>query len=245
MSSQELSQGGRQNGRTNTGSLERKLEQELMVDPAHVRAYAQADFEAAHQAVVDWITERYGELAPGTSVLDIGCGPGDVTRRLLKAQPAIDVIAVDGSRPMLDLAQRLTQEAGLAARVNYVQALIHELPSKMQFIQVDLAICTSVLHHLSDPQILWSTLSEMRQGTRPLEVVVTDLIRPETESIAIATVERLAEKERPELKQDFFNSLCAAFTLDEVRTQLARAGQEALRVEAMDELHLIVSGEVS
>ncbi len=43
-------------------------------------------------------------------------------------------------------------------------------------------------------------------------------------------------------RQDFFNSLLAAYTVDEVHAQLARTGLGHLQVEAVSDRHLTVAG---
>jgi hypothetical protein len=47
------------------------------------------------------------------------------------------------------------------------------------------------------------------------------------------------------LRRDFEASLYAAFTCDEVRAQLDRAGLSALRVEPIGDRHLVVWGHLS
>jgi hypothetical protein len=44
------------------------------------------------------------------------------------------------------------------------------------------------------------------------------------------------------LQRDFYNSLCAAFTPDEVTAQLAAAGLNSFHVEAIDDRHLAAWG---
>ncbi len=44
------------------------------------------------------------------------------------------------------------------------------------------------------------------------------------------------------LKRDFFHSLCAAFTLDEVRAQIARAGLDRVRGEMASDRHWVAWG---
>ena len=46
------------------------------------------------------------------------------------------------------------------------------------------------------------------------------------------------------LKRDFHQSLLAAYTPDEVRAQLATAGLDQLKVEAVSDRHLIVWGRI-
>jgi hypothetical protein len=68
-----------------------------------------------------------------------------------------------------------------------------------------------------------------------------DLIRPETYDDARRIVQHVAANEHPILKADFFASLCAAFTIDEVRAQIAAEGLN-LEVTRATERHLLVQG---
>ena len=47
--------------------------------------------------------------------------------------------------------------------------------------------------------------------------------------------------EPPVLKRDFYNSLLAAFEIEEVRAQLAAAGMSGLSVRTVSDRHLLVS----
>jgi hypothetical protein len=71
-----------------------------------------------------------------------------------------------------------------------------------------------------------------------------DLFRPGSEPDAWRVVEQYSGREPEVLKRDFFNSLCAAFTTDEVRGQLETAGLGALRVRAVSDRHFTVSGRL-
>jgi len=105
----------------------------------------------------------------------------------------------------------------------------------------DAAVSNSLLRHLHEPAVLWSTLEQITHAGAPLLIV--DLMRPATPEVARALVERYAQNERPILKTDFYNSLCAAFTVDEIRAQLHATGISAgLTVEAISDRHLAVWG---
>ena len=61
--------------------MQRSVEPELMDDPLQVQAYAQADFRATDQALVDRLVELFGESlgdGPGPRLVDLGCGPGNL-----------------------------------------------------------------------------------------------------------------------------------------------------------------------
>jgi len=99
-----------------------------------------------------------------------------------------------------------------------------------------------MLHHLPDPQVLWS---EVRRLGRPgAAVYVMDLIRPDSPVLAREIVERVAAHEHPVLKEDFYNSLCAAFTVSEIRSQLESAGLP-LTVEQVTDRHMRIKGILS
>lgn len=49
-------------------------------------------------------------LRPGASVLEIGCGPGNITRHILDINPKLKVLATDISKNMIDLAKRNNPE---------------------------------------------------------------------------------------------------------------------------------------
>jgi SAM-dependent methyltransferase len=105
----------------------------------------------------------------------------------------------------------------------------------MQSSQKDL------LHHLPNPMVLWS---EARRLGRPGAVIyVMDLIRPETPDAARDIVESTAGREHPILKQDFYNSLCAAFTTEEAEDQVRQAGL-SLDVSRISDRHMVIKGRL-
>ncbi len=67
------------------------------------------------------------ELAPGATVLDVGCGLGGPARHLA-AECAARVTGIDLSQPFVDVARMLTERCGLADRVQFRQADALDLP---------------------------------------------------------------------------------------------------------------------
>jgi hypothetical protein len=92
---------------------------------------------------------------------------------------------------------------------------------------------------LPDPHALWTEC--LRLGKPGAVLLVMDLVRPSSPLEAREIVERVASREHPLLKEDFYHSLCAAFTPGEVRAQLAAAGL-ALEVEGAGDRHWLVRG---
>jgi len=68
-----------------------------------------------------------------------------------------------------------------------------------------------------------------------------DLVRPDSEDAARAMVKEGAGGEHPILQHDFYQSLLAAFTMDEVRAQVAAAGLD-LAVAPIGIRHMLIKG---
>jgi ubiquinone/menaquinone biosynthesis C-methylase UbiE len=207
-----------------------------MDDERQAVAYARADFSGSNQFFVDsFLAGR----PSATKAIDIGCGPADVDIRLARAAPDTAVTAVDGSAPMLALAREAVRGAGLGRRIMVVQGRLPGLPFDDHTF--DALLSKDLLHHLPDPHTLWNEI--VRLGTPGAVVHVMDLTRPTTSAAARVIVETVSADEDPILKEDFYNSLCAAFTIDEVRSQLARTGLD-LSVRAVSERHMLIAGRL-
>jgi len=132
--------------------MDRKPEPELMNDPEQVLAYSNADFEEAHQAVI----ENFSQIFPADSaiqnVLDLGCGSGDVTARFAHRFPSCKIDAVDGAEEMLKQAEALIKKESLSERITLHHQPLANCTFKKSY---DAIISNSVLHHLHEPQHLW------------------------------------------------------------------------------------------
>ena len=219
--------------------MQRVTEPELMDDPAQAEAYAAADFAEAHSRVVDVFARCFpGETIAG-HVLDLGCGPGDISFRFAVRFPGCSVIGVDGSPAMIRLAnKRKAYESAVADRVHFIEGLLPGAPiSGVPFAAI---ISNSLLHHLHEPLVLWKTI--VRYASPGTRVYVSDLFRPGTAAGARGLVDDYAHDEPEILRRDFYNSLCAAFEPREVEAQLATAGLSGLTVEVVSDRHLAVHG---
>lgn len=215
--------------------MDRVLEPEIMDSREAAEAYARADFSDSDQAFVDDVVHERG--AQLTSVVDLGCGPADVAVRLARIVPGVCIVAVDGSAAMLALAREAIQAAQLSARIELHPGRLPGLALPAH--SFDAVLCKDMLHHLPDPHALWS---EVRRLGRPGALVfVMDSMRPDSPLEAREIVERVSGREHPLLKEDFYHSLCAAFTVEEVRAQLQAAGLD-LAVERASDRHMTVRG---
>jgi ubiquinone/menaquinone biosynthesis C-methylase UbiE len=215
--------------------MERVTEPELMDDEQQSIAYAQADFSTSNQLYVDSLVRDFPTHL--RAVVDIGCGPADVVIRLAKAAPQAAVTAIDGSAPMIALGRMAARAARVDDRLTLLHTRIPGPPPASQ--SFDAVLSKDLLHHLPDPRVLWNEVT--RLGRPGAAVYVMDLVRPDSEDTARAMVKEGAGSEHPILQHDFYQSLLAAFTMDEVRAQVATAGLD-LTVAPIGVRHMLIKG---
>lgn len=214
--------------------------EELMDDPAQAVAYARADFTEANQLFTDLVERQTGTDLDGR-LLDLGCGPADISIALAHRHPRLQIDALDGAAAMLDLArEKLAEDRVAGGRIHLRCSFLpcSDLPHEAYATVVS----NSLLHHLGDPAVMWQTVAHAAMPGG--HVVVMDLARPTSVLAADALVESYALNEPEVLRRDFRNSLLAAYTVDEVVDQLHEAGLHGLRVTMVSDRHLAVSGRV-
>ena len=219
--------------------MQRILEPELMDDLEQAKAYAEADFDEPNTLFVQLFVQYSRKWGGRGTILDLGCGPGDIAIRLAGAFPECEVHGLDGSEAMLDLADAAKGRAGdVGSRVRFIKGLVPsaQLPNE----RYDAVISNSLLHHLHDPSLMWSTIKKYAAPGVP--VFVMDLVRCETMQQAQQLVETYAADDPEVLRTDFYNSLLAAFEIAEVRKQLDDAGLSSLHIEQVSDRHLAVWG---
>ncbi|MBH0178019.1 MAG: class I SAM-dependent methyltransferase [Nitrospira sp.] len=209
-----------------------------MDDPLQAEAYARADFAKENQGFVERFREYFPDFSEGR-VLDLGCGPADIPIRFVTLYPACQVVGIDASAPMIRLGEQAVTQAGLADRITLRCERIDAVAGARI---ADAALSNSLLHHLPNPLQFWNKLRLLVKPGSP--VLVMDLLRPDSPEEAQAIVDQYAAGEPDVLRRDFYNSLLAAFTEDEVTTQLARMNLTRLLIDIPDDRHWVVGGVI-
>lgn len=113
-------------------------------------------------------------LRPGSPVLDIGCGAGNFTLRVLQEICPLDCHLVDLSQPMLVRAETRIREAG-ALTVTTCQSDLRELDFPPE--SFDAILAGAVLHHLRDDDDWLAVFTKLHRWLRPGgRLYVADLI---------------------------------------------------------------------
>jgi trans-aconitate methyltransferase len=209
-----------------------------MDSEAQTLAYTEADFNESNDLFTQRFLARFSDLPATGRLADLGCGPGDITVRLARALTGWQLTGLDAGPNMLQHAQRRLDREGLAPRVSFQLAYLPDpaLPAAAW----DAVVSNSLLHHLPDPQVLWDSIVQLAAPGAAIQVM--DLLRPGSEAEARQLVEQHAAEAPDVLREDFFNSLLAAYRPEEVSSQLIRAGLDRLRIETASDRHWIVSG---
>ena len=217
--------------------MQRIPEPELMSDPAQAQAYVEADFSAPHDAFVAHFAACFPDFKAGR-VLDLGCGAADVTLRFARAYPDTEIVGVDGAEAMLSLGRAAIARADCANRITLHRAYLPD--ANLEYQTFDAIISNSLLHHLAAPSVLWHAI---KQAAKPnARVCVMDLLRPSTREAATRLREMYAASAPEILRRDFFNSLLAAYEIEEVCAQLHAAQLAQLQVEGVSDRHMLIFG---
>jgi tRNA (cmo5U34)-methyltransferase len=117
-------------------------------------------------------------------VLDVGCGAGNYTLKLLEALPDLDATLIDLSRPMLDRAVERVGRA-TSGSVTAVQGDVREVELGTE--RFDIILAAAVLHHLRADDEWRAVFAAFHRALRPGgSLWVFDLVES-----AIPAVQRL------------------------------------------------------
>lgn len=124
------------------------------LDPAAMPKTPLADLDAA------MIQEA--RIEPGTRVLDLGCGSGDLTLHLLAA--GAEVVALDLSPGMVEVARRRVEIFGDGAIATFVAAPVEQ--TGLPDASFDVIVGRFILHHLDVGVAVRELVRILRPGGR-------------------------------------------------------------------------------
>src|SRR6516162_3727778 len=97
-------------------------------------------------------------------VLDVGCGAGNYTLKLLEYLPNLDVTLVDLSQPMLDRAGERVGRA-TTGNIRRIQGDIRKVALPDQ--EYDIVLAAAVLHHLRTETEWRDVFAAFQRALRP------------------------------------------------------------------------------
>ena len=141
---------------------------------------------------LDLIAEAAAATTPrARRLLDIGCGAGNYSIKLLQRFPALDVTLLDLSGPMLERAEQRTRAAG-ASSVRRIQADVRE--ANLGEGSFDVIVAAAVLHHLRTDEEWQAVFAKLFHALAPGgSLWVFDLVECGLPALRPATWERYGE----------------------------------------------------
>jgi len=141
---------------------------------------------------LELMTESAKRMVPeAKELLDIGCGAGNYTLKMLQKLPNLNCTLTDLSKPMLDRAlQRVTEQTN--GKVTLMQGDIRkvELPEN----HFDIILAGAVLHHLRDDNDWEKTFRKLYHLLKPGGcLMISDLVTQETPAINDYTWQRYGD----------------------------------------------------
>ena len=117
------------------------------------------------------LQEFLPQPAGSLPALDLGCGTGAIGVRL--ARLGFRVTLLDSSLPMLDLAERAAQEAGVTERVALKHGDAAQLADLLHGAAFDVILCHNILEYVDDPTaVLRSAARALRDSSSLISILV-------------------------------------------------------------------------
>lgn len=141
---------------------------------------------------LELITESAKRIVPkAKNLLDIGCGAGNYTLKMLSKIPGLNCTMIDLSKPMLDKAfERISASAG--DRIKTIQGDIREV--ELGENHFDIILAGAVLHHLREDEeweyVFAKIFKALRQGGC---FMIADLVTQDIISVNEYTWERYGD----------------------------------------------------
>ena len=111
------------------------------------------------------VTQAAAAVTPhATDMLDIGCGAGNFTLKLLQTLPDLNATLIDLSRPMLDRAVSRVAPC-TAGTVTAIQGDIREVA--LSDASFDIIVAAAVFHHLREDAEWRSVFTKCYRALRP------------------------------------------------------------------------------
>jgi ubiquinone/menaquinone biosynthesis C-methylase UbiE len=160
----------------------------LRETPANIRRYSMPSAGTYDLATRLVFGRRYDEIArsiaaeapDGCTIVDLGCGPGEVLMRVAALAPSLDLTGVDVDAEMIERAQRKADgrlSGAATLRPRFAVADAAALPFADE--SVDLVVSSYAVHHFPDRHAARSEIMRvLKPGGRAL---IWDIMSPHGE----------------------------------------------------------------
>ncbi len=232
--------------------MERIPEPELMEKKEQVISYDEADFSEGEFNLINQINHyllrkniSFGEK---DLIVDLGCGPGNISEKLAIKWPNTEVIGIDGSKEMILRAEynnnNISTNQKKLKNLSYICSDIKEIKSSNFLLKkkISLLVSNSLIHHITNLEDFFNTIRILSSN-----ITVNfhkDLKRPFDEKSALELKAQCSTKYNEILTNDYYASLRASYTFKELKNFTLENDLASLEVFEEGDKYLIVYGNV-
>ncbi len=231
--------------------MERIPEPELMEEKEQVISYDKADFSEGEVNLINqinhYLLRKNISLGEKDLIVDLGCGPGNISEKLAIKWPKTEVVGIDGSKEMILRAEynkNISDNKKKLKNLRYICSDIKDIKSNNFLFKkrISLLVSNSLIHHITNLEDFFNTIRSLSSN-----ITVNfhkDLKRPLDEKSALELKAQCSTKFNEILTNDYYASLRASYTLKELKNFTLENDLSSLDVFEEGENYLIVYGNV-
>ena len=231
--------------------MDREPEPELMNKKSQVKAYCAADFSLGENNLIKFISNYLKinniHLSRNDLIVDLGCGPGNISERLSERWPDVNVLGIDGSQEMIKEAEWRKSKNKIYSRfgnLNYLCSDIRKISSHEIFSRkrISLLVSNSLIHHINHIDNFFKFIINL--SDKETINFHKDLIRPKDQETALKLRDKCSQKFSSILTNDYYASLKASYRKNEVQKKILELNLNSMNVIEETKEYLIVYGKV-
>ena len=231
--------------------MERVPEPELMEEKKQVISYDEADFSEGEDDLINqinyYLLRKNISLGEKDLIVDLGCGPGNISEKLAIKWPNSEVVGIDGSKEMILRAEynkNISANQKKLKNLRYICSDIKDIKLNNYLLKkrISLLVSNSLIHHITN-------LEDFFKIIRSLSCNFTinfhkDLKRPIDKKSALELKAQCSTKYNEILTNDYYASLRASYTFKELKNFTLENHLSSLDVFEEGDNYLIVYGNV-
>ena len=231
--------------------MERIPEPELMVEKKQVISYDEADFSEGEVNLINqinhYLLRKNISLGEKDLIVDLGCGPGNISEKLAIKWPNTEVVGIDGSKEMIIRAEynkSMPTNQKKLKNLRYICSDIKDIKSNNFLLKkgISLLVSNSLIHHITNLEDFFNTIRSLSSN-----ITVNfhkDLKGPLDEKSALELKAQCSTKYNSILTNDYYASLRASYTFKELKNFTLENDLSSLDVFEEGDNYLIVYGNV-
>ncbi|KGF98350.1 SAM-dependent methyltransferase [Prochlorococcus marinus str. MIT 9302] len=231
--------------------MERIPEPELMEKKDQVISYDEADFSEGEFNLVNQISQfllrKKISLNEKDLIVDLGCGPGNISEKLAIKWPNTEVVGIDGSKEMILRAENnkeISKNKRNLKNLRYICSDIKDIKLTDFLLkkEISLLVSNSLIHHITHLEDFFNTIRSLSSNSTLN--FHKDLKRPLDEKTALELKAQCSTKYNKILTNDYYASLRASYTFKELKNFTLRNDLSSLEVFEDGDKYLIVYGNL-